>query len=177
MATLLVLFAAVVFAAGIYGMVHAAFRYIVRKPVPKGTLPLVVGVSMFGFYLTLDYSWPGQERSKFAEDWVEVDQVHERNWWRPWTYVAPRTVGLIVLDAGETVISPTDPRYRVAVIYQNYRLIGSSPVGMVLDCEAAQASPLQGLAPFGEDGLPLDPMWRPVHPEDPVFPLVCGAPS
>lgn len=174
MVILLTLFAALVFAVGIYAIVHGVFRYLLRKPIPKGTMPLVAGVAMCSFYLMLEYSWGFNQEARFEDDWVVVDRIGDQIWWQPWTLLFPKPVGQVILDTGGTIVSEQEPRYRVAVVYQNLKIAGSSTMSMVLDCDTGRGSPLQGPAPFGPDGTPLDPQWRDLHPEDPIYPLICN---
>lgn len=158
--------------AGLIGMYMLINRLAGRR-LPKGLLPICLGIALIGFAVWNEYSWYRRVTEKLPESVVVVSPVQERSVWRPWTYVFPVTTRFVAVDRAAVQRSEERPGLvrTEAILVQ--RWAGTKRVSVAFDCPAAKRAELGGAAVLGADGTLTGAAWAEVPKDDPMMLAAC----
>lgn len=121
--------------AGAAGIVLLLNR-MTRGRLPRWAMPVAAGLAMIGVAVANEATWGGRTVDGLPEGVVVVEEIRERSWYRPWSYVAPPTVRIIALDTRSIRANP-DARDIVLVdLYLFARWRPSARVPQLIDCAA-----------------------------------------
>lgn len=164
------LIATITIGVGAAGVAMLARRLSGRR-LPGWLTPVAAGAAMIGFVLWAEYSWYGRTVAALP-DGVEVASANEsRQFYRPWTYVAPLTDRFIAVSPAST--NPALPGQRLVSIYLIGRWSPNYSFASVLDCEEnRRADLIEGVA-MAEDGSVPDGAWRNLPADDPILRTAC----
>lgn len=158
----------IVLGLGAGGLTMLAFRLFGRR-APRWLVPMVAGVVMLGFHITMEQTWFERIRLQLSDRIEVVETIERRVWWQPWTLVSPQTVRFMAIDTA-SVEAVGDQRVRVELWLVD-RFQGSSRVTQVYDCAAPRRVDLVGDETFEPD----DADWLRIDPRDPVRRAACRA--
>ncbi|MEL6437582.1 MAG: hypothetical protein AAFP99_12420, partial [Pseudomonadota bacterium] len=73
---LLTILGAVVLAVALCGVIAFIFRIVMKRPIPKGVLPVTAGIAMFGFMAWNENAWYSRQVAELPDS-VEVIMTGE----------------------------------------------------------------------------------------------------
>ncbi len=156
-----------------WGIAMAVNRLTGRK-LPKWTLPAGAGLAMITFVLWNEYSWAERSRSALSDTAVITFKNERRDFWRPWTFLAPLTTRMSVLDRGAAAELPADPNpdMRHARVYLMERWKPTYGLTMLYDCARARRLDTSDAGASNANIEEAD--WIQLDPEDPALRAACG---
>ncbi len=149
-------------------------NHMTGRRVPKWTMPAAVGVAMLGFTIWNEYSWASRYAALYPETAVVTFRNSQSQVWRPWTYLAPVTTRMAMLDRGPEAALPADPGpdYRLARIHLLERWKPSYALTVVFDCAGGRR------ADAGVEGATAEDLtganWLEIDRNDAAFMAACG---
>lgn len=147
------------------------------KKAPKWLIPLFGAIGIFGFQISQEYSWFGEQVGQLPEGVHVVKKVEEGTWFRPWTYVKPQTLRFMAADSGHARANADNPDIYLVNLYLFERRRSVQQVPQVVDC-AAPARADYALQEK-DSKLSIDEhvkqttQWRPLEKSDPLYINVC----
>ena len=142
------------------------------KKAPRWLIPLFGAIGIFGFQISQEYSWLGQQVAQLPEGVHVVKKVEESTWFRPWSYVKPQTLRFIAADSGHARANADAPN-----IYLFERRRSVQQVPQVIDCAAPSRADY--VLQEKDSKLSIDEhvkqttKWRPLEKTDPLYINVC----
>ncbi|SET71426.1 hypothetical protein [Oceanicella actignis] len=168
---MLIEFIAIVTAGlGAAGVVMALRRAL---GLPGWATPAAAGLAMIGAQIWWDYDWRARALAALPPGAVVLSEVREGRWWKPWTLLAPPVARIVAVDAAGARTRPDAPGLKLAQGYLMGRAMPTVALPLIVDCPGARRADLAD-TPFGPDGMPLDPPWRPADPSDPLMRALCA---
>lgn len=160
---LIATFAAGLGAAGMVLLINTA----TKGRLPKWVMPVAAGAAMIGVGISNEYTWGARTVDGLPEGVIVVEHVSERQWYRPWSYVAPLTVRLATLDTGSVQKNPEVPYMRLADLYLFARWQAPARVPQLIDCNDGRR------ADVTQEALaePEQAIWR--EAESPLISAAC----
>lgn len=157
----------------IAGSVLLLNRLIGRR-LPKWTMPAAAGLAMLSYTIWNEYSWAERNRALYADTAVVTFTNEKREFWRPWTYLAPVTTRMAILDRGPDASLPADPGpdYRHARLYLTERWKPSYALTVLFDCVNARRADMRAEDTTKADLSAAD--WQDVDRDDAAFRAACG---
>ena len=157
----------------IAGSVLLINRLIGRR-LPKWTMPAAAGLAMLGYTIWNEYSWADRNAALYPDTAVVTFRNEQRQAWRPWTYIAPVTTRMAVIDRGPEADLPADPGpdYRHARLYLTERWKPSYAVTVLFDCAKARRADARAEDASLADLAAAD--WQEVDRDDAAFQAACG---
>ncbi|MEO1200110.1 MAG: hypothetical protein AAFX39_12900 [Pseudomonadota bacterium] len=164
-------------AAFIGGVLLAIFIFgfarLIRWKAPGWIYPAAVGVGMIGMNAYLEYTWYPRTVEALPEALVVIDELTYSGGLQPWTLVIPRINAVIVLD--QTAVR-SNPAMEGVVLVDLFLIARLNPVErstQLIDCAAGRRAHIDETVEADTDGIPIDPDWQEMGPEDPVRLRVC----
>ena len=148
------------------------------KKAPRWLIPLFGAIGIFGFQISQEYSWLGQQVAQLPEGVHVVKKVEESTWFRPWSYVKPQTLRFIAADSGHARANADAPNIYLVNLYLFERRRSVQQIPQVIDCAAPARADY--VIPAKESKLTIDEhvkqttMWRPLETDDPLFINICN---
>lgn len=154
------------------GIVMGLNRLSGRR-LPKWAMPAAAGLAMIGFTIWNEYSWAERNRALYPDTAVVTFENARSDFWRPWTFVAPVTTRMSVLDRGPEAGLPADPGpdMRHAKVYLMERWKTSYGLTVLFDC--ANARRVDASAEGATEADLAAAEWLEIDPEDPALRAAC----
>jgi hypothetical protein len=146
---------------------------LARRRLPKGMAPTVFAAGMLAYTIWSDYSWP-QTRLPVDGPYLVVERVESRVWYRPWSWVAPTTEYLLVLDRRFTRFNAEQPDLVLTRVLRLARYVPESGFLAVFDCAGARMAPLLAGVDLSVEGLVEGADWAGLPEGDPVLTRACA---
>jgi len=168
------LFAVICAGAGGAGIALALWRISGRR-LPRWITPAAAGLAMIAVTTWLDYDWYARTAARLPAG-VEVSEITEaRQFWRPWTYLAPLKTRFVAIDTASMKTNPELPGQHIADVYLLARWHPVERVPVALDCTAHRRAPMLAGAGFAADGEVTGVTWSAPDASDPLLKTACGA--
>lgn len=164
---------AVIVAGIATGGVMLLLRRLSRGRLPGWLVPAAAGIAMITVTLTSEYSWYGRSAAALPEGVEVIEQVRQRQGWRPWTYVVPITERFIALDRGTLRQNPSRPGLYLADLYLFARWTAPKWITVAVDCPGERQALLGTEADFGPDGEISGAVWQVTGMDDPLMAALC----
>ncbi|MEM0899062.1 MAG: hypothetical protein AAGI92_03825 [Pseudomonadota bacterium] len=130
---------AIVFAVAVCGSVALVFRTI-KRPIPKGVIPLLAGVSIVGFTAYNENSWYSRQLEALPES-VQVIRTGEfSNFIQPWTMIWPRVNRYLAVDTRNVAQVPDNEAVRFTEIIVAERYTPTRVINQFINCETLEAA-------------------------------------
>lgn len=166
------LVAAAVVAAALVLALWLVLRVTGRR-LPRGTVPLAVGLALVGYAIYAEYSWSERVRARLPPGAVVVHAGQGPAPFSPWAKLFPRDDRLSVVDAASVRRHPDHPDLVIAELALIGRYRPTRRVTELVDCAGGRRTTLGADQRFDETGLPLDPEWRPLGRTHPLSAALC----
>ncbi|MEM6595329.1 MAG: hypothetical protein AAF672_11095 [Pseudomonadota bacterium] len=109
--------------------------------LPKWAMPVAAGIAMIGVTIANEYSWGTRTVDGLPDGLVVVEDIEQRAWYRPWSYVWPQTVRLMVIDTVAVQSRDDVPEIKLADLYLFARWQPPAKVLQLVHCgDAAWAT-------------------------------------
>lgn len=131
---LIATFAAGFAAAGVVLLINM----MTKGRLPKWVMPVAAGLTMIGVGISNEYTWGARTTAGLPEGLIVVDEVTERHWYRPWSYLSPLTTRMVALDTASIQTNPSAPDIRLADLYLFARWTAAMKVPQVFHCTNAK---------------------------------------
>ncbi|MBA4489756.1 hypothetical protein [Paracoccus sp. S1E-3] len=144
-------------AALLYAVMHA-----VRAAgwgLPRWLLPAGIGLAMIAFATWNEYSWAARVKAQLPDRVAVLAEGQSRSPLRPWTYLAPPTTRLALLDPQALTAGAEGAQIAQVMLVERWKR--SVTVEQGVDCGGRRMR-----AP--------DTAWYPAPIGDPVFAAVCS---
>ncbi|MEN0000933.1 MAG: hypothetical protein AAF940_08615 [Pseudomonadota bacterium] len=128
------LLGAIVVAVSVAGIVSMFFRFIIRRPAPKGVIPVAAGVAMLGFTGWLEQSWFERNSAGLPPSSIIVEQGQFSNIIQPWTLIWPRINSYVVVDPDDKAQVATDGEIWETPMFRIQRYTGVREFRLVVNC-------------------------------------------
>ncbi|MDW4551125.1 hypothetical protein R5H32_17315 [Defluviimonas sp. D31] len=154
------------------GLVMGLNRLSGRR-LPKWTMPAGAGLAMLLFMVWNEYSWADRTRLTLPESAVVTFRNERSDFWRPWTFLAPVTTRMALVDRGPEAGLPADPGpdMRHAKLYLMERWRPSYGLTVLFDCAGARRVDASAAEATAADLAAAD--WQELDPEDPTLRAAC----
>ena len=163
-------------AVAVAGVVHMLVRASGGR-LPAYLVPASAGIGMLTFVIYMEYSWSGRIIDQLPEEATVASRNATTSWFRPWTYVAPLTTRMTVVDHRFDRTNADFP----GIILTRLVLLGrwdpARPVPVVFDCIEGRRADMRDTVRFGEDGAIEGADWLRMAPDDPLLRAVCDGPA
>lgn len=159
---------------GLLGLVLLVNRVLLRGRIGRWIYPATVALGMVSYTIWAEYTWA--ERTITAMPQLELARESgSPAFYRPWSYVFPRTTRMIAIDRSQTRTHPDQPGLVMTRIVLIGRWEPIRAVTVVYDCRApARADLIEGVS-LNADGTLEGATWVPVEAEDAVLAAACAA--
>jgi len=162
----------VVLGAGIVGIILLLFRLLGRR-APRGLLPIMAGLGMFGFVIWNDYSWYSRTVAVLPESFQVVKSFSERSAIQPWTYLIPPTHRFMVVDRQSRQHNPALPNMVMTQLHLVARYRPTLSPWQMFDCQQARRAHVEDITDLNPQGLDTTLDWLPMTADDPLLKAVC----
>ncbi len=140
-------------------LVALPFR-LMRKPIPKGILPIAGGVALVSFVLWNDYSWFDRTRGELPERVVVLDEARYSGAIQPWTLAFPRVNAFVAMDPETARRNENLPGIVMTDVYYLRRYAPTLTSAHLVDCNERRSAVMANEPDFDEGGMPRDLEWR-----------------
>lgn len=144
-------------AALAFAGLHAARK--AGLDLPRWLMPAAIGLAMVIYSVWNDYAWSGRAAARLTPDQQVIMTGQGSLPWAPWTFVAPVTLRMAVLDGASLAAQPDGTRQARIMLVQ--RRGPTVVVTQGFDCAAGRIRP-----PGGD--------WAPAPDGDPALAAVCA---
>lgn len=127
---LIATFAAGFGAAGVVLVINR----LTKGRLPAWAMPVAAGLTMIAVGISNEYTWGMRTAAGLPDGIVVVEDVTERHWYRPWSYLVPLTTRMAALDSASIQTNPATPDIRLADLYLFARWQPASKVPQLLHC-------------------------------------------
>lgn len=162
----------VVLGAGIVGLTLLLFRLSGRR-TPRGLLPVVAGVGMFGFVIWNDYSWFSRTSGVLPEHIQVVRSYTERSLLQPWSYLIPPTHRFMAVDLQSRQRHPALPNMVMAQLHLVARYRPTFSPWQMFDCQRGQRAPVENPSDLNPESVHTALDWLSMEPDDPLLRTAC----
>ncbi len=159
-------------AVAVAGVVHMLVRASGGR-LPAWLVPASAGIGMLSFVIYMEYSWAGRIIDQLPEEATVASRNATTAWFRPWTYVAPLTTRMTVVDHRFDRTNAEFPGIVITRLVLLGRWDPARPVPVVFDCTEGRRADMRDTVQFGEDGSIEGADWWRLPPDDPLLRAVC----
>lgn len=173
---LLTLVGAIVLAVAVVGTIALTFR-VLKKPVPRGVMPLAAGIAMVGFMAWNENSWFDRTVADLPDTFEVVATGEFSNFIQPWTLIWPRTSRFIAIDTAGIITNETNPDIKAAelVIAERYTPTRVRP--QLINCATKEATDISADTELDDAGLPIGATWFSIEDQNEFLDAVCSTPQ
>lgn len=147
-----------------------ALNVITKGRLPKWAMPVAAGLAMIGVGVANEYSWGDRTKAALPEGVEIVSSVDQKNWWRPWTYIAPQTTRFAAIDTQTFKTNPKADSVKLVDLYVFARWQPPAKVPQLIDCATGMRADATSNAlndPAAAAWLEAEAEWLGVVCEDP----------
>ncbi len=155
------------------GLAHMLMR-AARGRLPGWIVPATAGGAMLTFVIWMEYSWAGRIIEQLPEEATVASMNKTTAWFRPWTYIAPLTTRMTVIDHRFDRANPEFPGIVITRLVLMGRWDPARPVPVVFDCTSGRRADLRDTVKFGDDGAIEGASWWRLPDDDPLLRAVCA---
>jgi hypothetical protein len=156
----------------LFGVTMLAAALLRRKPA-KWAAPAAFAAGMLAYTIWADYAWT-DTRLPPDGPYVVVDRAQSSSWYRPWSWVAPLTDHVLVLDRRFTRVNADEPDLVISRIVRLARYVPESGFLAVFDCVGTRMAPLVEGVDLSAAGLTEGADWAALPDGDPVLEGACA---
>ena len=127
---LIATFAAGFGAAGVVLLINM----MTKGRLPKWVMPVAAGLTMIGVGVSNEYTWGARTEAGMPDGIVVVEEVTERQWYRPWSYAVPLVTRMAALDTASVQTNPDAPEVRLADLYLFARWQPAVKIPQLMHC-------------------------------------------
>lgn len=138
---LLRLLATFILALGAAGIVILLNRYVFRGRLPRWTMPVVVAITIVGFQIFEEYTWYPRIKTQINSDYVVMQEIRPKQFWRPWSYIAPTVTNVTVVNKANMRALDEHPEYNIGMMTSLSYLGASSDYPFLFDCNQLRFGP------------------------------------
>ena len=100
------------------------YKFILRRPRPKGAIPISAGIAMILFQIVLDYGWYSRATADFGDDVVVLRTAEGKSLLQPLSYIIPRTDRFLALNKATMKSNNNLPACRGMTLSPRFVLTG-----------------------------------------------------
>ena len=156
---------AVVLAIALCGTVAGIYR-LLGRPIPRGVLPLVGGIGMFGFMAWNENSWYTRQLEDLPDTVVVFRTGEFSNFIQPWTMIWPRVNRYMAIDRNNIIANDFDPNLKLTEIIVAERYTPTRIVNQFVDCANRRAASRTDTVALDDQGIPTNANWFDLTDED-----------
>jgi hypothetical protein len=148
-------------------------RRLSRSRLPEWLTPMGVAAGMLAMVIYLEYSWADRYEAGLPDDVVVVSKNQNKSWLRPWTYAAPLTNRLIIVDNRIRQRNSKNPDLVLTGVILQERWALTMGFQSMFDCANALRADLTEGTQLDEHGVPRDADWYQLSQQDPFLRVAC----
>ena len=150
---------------------------LAKKPVPRGLMPIIGGISLLVFVLWNDYSWYSRTIAELPERVAVVETFTYSGALQPWTLIKPRINRFTAVDRASIQRNEALPGYVMADIIFVQRYQPTLQARQIFDCADTRRADLTDSTEFDERGMPQNVNLVDLEDDHPLIPIVCAEPA
>jgi len=151
-----------------------ALNRVLKGRLPRWLMPVAAGTAMILATISSEYGWYGRTLATMPEGMVVAQEVEDRAFYRPWTYVKPFVSRFVAVDQATARTHPAHPDQKIVDLVFYGRWARTAKVPMLFDCAGARRADIVDGVEFGDDGAVLNADWRSLEQDDPVLRAACA---
>ncbi len=159
------------------GIAAAGIMMVVTRAsggrLPKWLTPVAAGAAMIAATIANEYGWYSRTAQSLPDDFMIVDTVESKAFYRPWTYVRPFVDRFAALDTQSVRRHEEAPAMRMADMYFFGRWAPVNKLRVLADCAASRRAALTEGVSLHPDGTASGAAWTPVPLDDPLVSTIC----
>lgn len=165
-----------VFAIGftVAGSILLVYRLRGLKP-PRYLVPMAAGLAMLGYAVWSDYSWASRTIAELPQHVKVVKRIATPSAFKPWTYLVPEVDRFVALDTSETRRNDRLSGFVLAELILVARRDATVTTRQLFDCPKVRRADILESQEFTDEGMPVNPDWVSIDPDDELYRAVCGA--
>lgn len=141
---------------------------------PRWLAPAAAGLGMIVATIASEYSWYERNTADLPAEVVVIDQVENRSFYRPWTYVRPYVDRFVALDEASVLRNQQVPAQRLADLYFFGRWSQVNTLTVAVDCDQNRRAALVEAVEFDNAGRIENADWVTAPQGDPIVRSICG---
>nr|WP_321460673.1 hypothetical protein [uncultured Cohaesibacter sp.] len=170
---LFVLLGTIIAGVGAGGVAVIFYKYILRRPRPKGAIPIAAGLAMIAMQIILDYGWYRRATADFGADVVVLQTAEGKSPLQPLSYIIPRTDRFLALNKTTMRSNDTLPGIKLAEVFQVQKDGPTSTILQLIDCPGKRRADWSGSAAPSPDDLNDKAKWFDLTADDPLLAAAC----
>ena len=171
---LFTLLATFIAGVGAAGFIILIYKYLLRRPRPKGVAPIAAGIAMILLQVVLDYGWYGRATADFGEDVVVLRSSQGTSLVQPLSYLVPRTDRFLALDRTSIRTNDALPDIRLATLFQAEKDGPTVTLLQLIDCRNGRRADWPEGRPLAPDLVAETANWFDLAPDDPMLDAACA---
>ena len=171
---LLEFIATIALGLGVAGLIMA-LNLLLGRRLPRWFVPAGAGLAMILFLVYLEYSWAPRTAAQLPEGVIVTSKSSQTMWYRPWTYVRPLSLRMVVVDTRRNRTHPAWPERVMTTLVLFERWMPTREVPVVFDCERQRRADLHARVELGEDGRLDGADWISLDADDVALRSACSA--
>ncbi|WP_316860491.1 hypothetical protein [uncultured Cohaesibacter sp.] len=159
---------------GAAGFAILFYKYVLRRPRPKGAIPIAAGTAMILLQIVLDYGWYSRATHDFGEDVVVLQKAQGKSLLQPLSYIVPRTDRFLALDKASMKTNDNIPGIKLATLFEAKKDGPTTSIQQLVDCTGNRRADWTGDMPPSTSDLQANTTWFDLNSEDPLLNAVCA---
>lgn len=158
---------------GAAGIAILVYKYILRRPRPKATIPISAGVAMILMQVVLDYGWFARATADFGDDIVVISTAQGTSLVQPLSFIVPRTDRFLAFDKASIKTHDALPGIRMGTMFQAQKDGPTTEILQIFDCINARRADWSGAMPLDADSLATKAKWFEIPSGNPLYQAAC----
>nr|WP_321980560.1 hypothetical protein [uncultured Cohaesibacter sp.] len=158
---------------GAAGAAVVFYKFILRRPRPKGAIPISAGVAMILLQIVLDYGWYSRATADFGDDVVVLRTAEGTSLLQPLSYIIPRTDRFLALNKASMRSNDNLPGIRLAELFQAEKDGPTTSIWQLIDCPGKRRADWTHTMPPTMQDLEGQAKWYALEESDPLFEAAC----
>lgn len=157
-------------AAGVVMLINK----LVGGRLPKWLMPVGAGAAMIAATISNEYGWFPRTQASLPEGFVIIEQVENRAFYQPWTYLVPYVSRFAAVDVKSVKTHKAQSDHKLADVYYFGRWAPVHQLPVLANCADAKRAALVDGVRFSDNGEISGVDWVKVEPDDPILTTICG---
>lgn len=158
---------------GAAGAAIVVYKFILRRPRPKGAIPISAGIAMILFQIILDYGWYSRATADFGDDVMVLRTAEGKSLLQPLSYIIPRTDRFLALNKATMKSNNNLPGIKLAELFQAEKDGPTTSIWQLIDCPGKRRADWTGVLPPTMHDLNDQAKWYALEEHDPLFTAAC----
>ena len=160
---------------GAAGAAVVVYKFILRRPRPKGAIPISAGIAMIALQIVLDYGWYSRATADFGDDVVVLQTAQGTSLLQPLSFLIPRTDRFLALNKTTIRTNENLPGIKLAEVFQAEKDGPTNSVLQLIDCPGKRRADWTGSMPPSMHDLESKTKWYSLDTEAPLLHAACDS--